>query len=272
MHRVLRNVRTEYEERRVGDQEIERDVDHEYPDPCLLDEGAPAFAQLLQEARARPGDRFDVEPREEKRARGVGSGVDEQRRAWADQRDDRAADRGTERERGVARDREEPVRLLELALWDDLPHEAVGRGRVERDGRTAAALERDQLPHVGVAGDEEHAHRRAHGRARDVGADHDDASRNPVADDAAEREHRRLRQRPRREAEADRRRAAAVVEDRERHRDRGEVRPDVRDRTRREQQPERGEAERTCHGRMVTVYGSADKRVARFSAQRASPA
>ena len=260
MHRVLRNVRTEYEERRVGDQEIERDVDHEYPDPCLLDEGAPAFAQLLQEARARPSDRFDVEPREEKRARGVGSGIDEQRRAWADQRDDRAADRGTERERRVACDRQEPVRLLELALRDDLPHEPIGRGRVERDGRAAAALERDQLPHVGVAGDKEDAHRRAHGRARDVGADHDDASRNPVADDAAECEHRHLRQRPRREAEADRGRTAAVVEDRERDRDRSEVGPDVRDRAGGEEQAERRQPERPGHAR------------ARFSAQRLSPA
>ena len=97
-----------------------------------------------------------------------------------------------------------------FACWSslvrhDLPHEPVRRGRVEGDRGAAARLERDQLPDLGVAREEEHAHRRPDGRARDVGADHHEAARQPVADDAAEREHRDLRERPRREAEADRR-------------------------------------------------------------------
>jgi len=76
----------------------------------------------------------------------------------------------------------------------------------------------------------------------------------PIAEHAAEREHRDLGERPRGEAEADRGRAAAEVEDGEGDRDRGEVRPDVRDRPRREEQPERWEAERSRHARMLTLY------------------
>jgi len=79
--------------------------------------------------------------------------------------------------------------------------------------------------------DEQDAHRRADGRARDVGADHHRASREAVAEHAPEREHRDLCERPRREREAHLGRAAAEVEDGERDRDRREVRPDVRDRT-----------------------------------------
>ena len=75
--------------------------------------------------------------------------------------------------------------------------------------------------------DEERAHRGADDGARDVGADHDDAPRQPVAQDAAEREHRDLRERPGGEAEPDRRRAAAVAEDRERDRNRREVGAEV---------------------------------------------
>ena len=260
MHRVLRDVRPEHEEGGVRDEEIERDVEDEHPDPGLLDERAPALPELAEEARAGPGDRLDVDLREEKRARPVRPGVDQQRRPRADECDDRTADGRAERERRVARDREQPVRLLEQLLRHDLPHEPVRRRRVEGDRRASARLECDQLPDVGVAGEEKRAHRRAHRGARDVGADHDDAPRQAVAEDAAEGEHRHRRQRPGGEAEADRRRAAAVVEDRERDRDRSEVCPDVRDRAGGEEQAERGQPERPGHAR------------ARFSAQRLSPA
>jgi hypothetical protein len=60
-------------------------------------------------------------------------------------------------------------------------------------------------------------------------------------------EHCHLRQRPGGEGEAECRRAAAGVEDREGDRERRDVRPDVRDRTGREEVAERGQAERAGH-------------------------
>ena len=68
--------------------------------------------------------------------------------------------------------REEAVGLLEHLLGHDLPHEPVRRGRIEGDGGAAAGLERDQLPDLGVAREEEYAHRGSDGYARYVGADH----------------------------------------------------------------------------------------------------
>jgi hypothetical protein len=77
-----------------------------------------------------------------------------------------------------------------------------------------------------VARDQECAHRRPDDGAPDVGADHDHPPRHPVADDAAEGEHRDLGERPGGEAEPDRGGAAAEVEDREGDGDRREVRPE----------------------------------------------
>ena len=102
-----------------------------------------------------------------------------------------------------------------------------------------------------MPGDEQDAHRRPHGEARGVRADHHGAPRQPVADHAAERERRDLRDRPGGEAETDLGRAAAEVENSERDGDRREIRADVRDAAGGEEEPEVPLAERV-HGRMVT--------------------
>ena len=148
---MLGDVRPEHEERRVRDQEVERHVEHQHPDPRLLDEGAPAFAELPDEPRSGLGNRLDVDLRKQKGTRRVRAGIDEQRRPGADEGDDRSAGRCSERESGVARDRKQPVRLLELVFRDDLAHEPVRGGRVEGDRRAAEALERDQLPDLSMS-------------------------------------------------------------------------------------------------------------------------
>jgi hypothetical protein len=117
---------------------------------------------------------------------------------------------------------------------------------------------------------EECAHRGPDDGAPDVGADHDHPPRHPVADDAAEGEDRNLGERPGGEAEPDRGGAAAEVEDREGDGDRREIRPDVGNRARGEEQAEGGEAERALHVRIVPRYESVGKR-ARFPAHRSSP-
>jgi len=125
VHRLLRDVRAQHEERRVGEQEVERDVDDEHPHPRLLDEGAPTLAELLEEPGAGAGDRHDPDLREEKCARRVRAGVDEQCRTRTDQGDNRAADGGTQWECRVAGHPEEPVRLLQHLFRHDLAHEPV---------------------------------------------------------------------------------------------------------------------------------------------------
>ena len=137
-----------------------------------------------------------------------------------------------------------------------LRHDPRGGGEEECRGGSGDDLERDQVPDLGVTREDEHAHRRADGRTRDVGADHHHAPRHPVADDAAHREHRDLGKRPRGEAEADGRGAAAVVEDREGDRDRREVRPDVRNRARREQVAKVAKAERAGHNADLCGLGA----------------
>src|SRR5260221_9708069 len=102
-----------------------------------------------------------------------------------------------------------------------------------------------------MAGDEQEAHAAADYEARGIACDHDCASRESVAEHAAERERRDLCDGPGCEGEPDGRRAAAEVEDREGDGDRCEVRPDVRDRAPGEEQSEVPLAER-LHERMVT--------------------
>jgi hypothetical protein len=114
-----------------------------------------------------------------------------------------------------------------------------------------------------MPGHEQHAHRGAHGEATGVRGDHDQAAREPVADDAAERKGRHLGDRPGGKAQADLGCASAEVEHRERDRDRGEIRPDVRDPPGGEEQPEVAVAE-SLHDRIVARYAAADKSAQRF--------
>ena len=249
-HRVLRDIRAENEEGRVGDEEVQGDPRAEQPDPRVLDERAPPFSQLVQEALSRTRNRLDAQLRQQQRARQVRGRVEEERRPGADGRDDRSAGRGAERKRRVACDRQVAVRLLQQLRPYDFPSEAVRRGRVERDGRAADRLKRDQLPHLGVAGDEQHAHCGAHREAGGVGGDHHRATRQSVADDAAERERRHLGNSPGGKAEADFRRAPTQVEDREGDCDRREIRAEIRDSAGGEEEPEVALAE-GLHARIV---------------------
>jgi hypothetical protein len=152
-----------------------------------------------------------------------------------------------------ARNREQAVRLLQLIGRHDLAHDPVERRVVERDACAAEPLQDDQLPDLRVMGHEQQAHSEADDEARGVARDHDDAPRQAVAEHAAEREHRDLRERPGCEAQPDLRCAAAEIEHSERHRDRCEVRPDVGDRAAREEEPEVAVAQR-LHDRIVTGY------------------
>jgi hypothetical protein len=109
--------------------------------------------------------------------------------------------------------------LLKLGRRDRLRDDARRGRRVERDGGSAESLERDQLPDLGVPGHEQRAHGDANAEVRRVGADHHDAARQPVRDDASDQERRELRERPGGEGETDLRGGAAELEHRERDRD-----------------------------------------------------
>jgi hypothetical protein len=89
-----------------------------------------------------------------------------------------------------------------------------------------------------VSGDEQHAHRGAHRKAGSVRPDHHGAPRQPVAENAADREGRHLRHRPGGETEPDLGRTAAEVEDREGDGDRCQIRTEIRDPASREEEPE----------------------------------
>ena len=146
--------------------------------------------------------RGQVHHREQQRAHPVGRPVEQERVARADRRHERSADGRSEREGGVARDRHEAVRLLEQPLGDRLRNEPRRRRRVERDRGAADRLERDQLPDLRVPADEQGAHRDPDAEVGRVGADHHQAPRHAVGDDAADEQRRDLRQRPGGEGEA----------------------------------------------------------------------
>src|SRR5207248_5144030 len=88
-HRVLRDVRPEHEEWGVGDQEIESDPENEHPHPRVLDERAPAVAELGEKARPRPCERLHLDLREEQRAQAVRRSVEKERGPRTDGGDDR---------------------------------------------------------------------------------------------------------------------------------------------------------------------------------------
>ena len=245
---MLRDVGPEDEERRVGDEEVERDPGGEDPDPRVLREGLPAVAELAQEVRRarRPRPRRQRHRREEEGARPVGTRVEEERPARADRRHDRASGSGADGEGDVARDAHEAVRLLEVPRRHRLGNEARRGGRVEGGRRAAHGLERDQLPDACVPADEQRAHRRADAEVRGVRGDHHEAAREPVGDDAADEQRRDLRQRPRGEREPDVGGGAGQVEHAERDGDRREVRAEERDRARGEEEPEAPLAEGTA--------------------------
>jgi hypothetical protein len=64
--RVHRDVRAEHEERRIRDQEVERDPGGQQPDPSVLGEGTPALAELADEVgRVRSSQARERHPREQ---------------------------------------------------------------------------------------------------------------------------------------------------------------------------------------------------------------
>ena len=210
----------------------------------------PSRSSWMRFAAAAVDSAREVHHREEQRAHSVGRAVEQERVARADGRHERSSDGRSEREGGVAGDRHEAVRLLEQPLRDGLRNEPCRRRRVERDRGAADRLERDQLPDLGVPADEQRAHRDPDAEARRVGADHHEAARQPVGDDAADEQRRDLRQRPGGEGEPDLGRRAAEPEHREGDRDRREVRPEERDRPGREQVAEVPLSE-DAHGQII---------------------
>ena len=237
---MLRDVRPEDEERRVADEEVQSDPRGQQPDPSVLGERLPPLAQLAEEVRrcraAHPCRQAD--PGQQQGARRIGAAVHEQRRAAADRRDDRAARRRAEREREVARDPHQRVRLLQLPRLDQFRNEPARCRRVERRRRAAESLQDEDLPDARVAADQEQAHGCAHADVGSVGADHHEATRQTVRDHTSDEERGDLRQCPAREGDAGVARRAGQVEDRKRDRNWREVGPEIRDRAGGEQQPE----------------------------------
>ena len=223
--RLLRDVRPEHEERGVRDQEVEGDPEGQEPHPGVFREGLPALAQLADEVRRGRGSSLAGQSHhpQQQRARPVRRPVEEEGIPRADRRHERAADRGSDGKCRIPGDAHEAVRLLEQPARHGLRDEPGG------------GLEGDHLPDSCVTADEQRAHHAADDEVRGVRADHHESTGHAVGDDSADQERRDLRQRPGCKGKSNVRRRAAQAENRERDRDRRQVRPEERDRPRREE-------------------------------------
>jgi hypothetical protein len=100
------------------------------------------------------------------------------------------------------------------------------------------------MPDLGVAGDEQRRHCSLARAADEVRSDHDAVPRQSIGPDAADEQEEELRERARRQHEAEVRLRTCDVEDGERERDRGHRAAEDRRRAAGEEKPELAVAER----------------------------
>jgi hypothetical protein len=160
--------------------------------------------------------------------------------------DEDAAERGAEHVGRVQRETQQGVRLLDHRFRDSLRDDPLRGWEEERGHGAVQRAEHDELPDLGVAGQEERGDRSLRRHAGHVRCDHDEVPREAVGDDAAEEDERRVRDRARGEHEPELRpRAVQCIEHGERQPDRGHRAADERRRPRRVEQAEPSLAERS---------------------------
>ena len=233
------------DERRVDERELE----HDPPEPRARAERGPALAQLANEVALRHRQALrQPEGDEERGSEEVGGRVERERPARAGRRHQNSSRRGSDDLRAVPREAQQRVRLLEQASADRLRDDALRRREEERARDAPNDLERDQVPDLGSAGQDEHGHRCLRGTGDDVGGHHHVVPRQPVGPDSADEDEEDLRDEARSDDEADVRRRPGQVEDGECDRDGRERAPEERDRPPEEEQPELPLAERRQRG------------------------
>jgi hypothetical protein len=165
--------------------------------------------------------------------------VDRHRGAGAEDHDQRARHCRAEHVAGVLRQPDQRVRLLQLGGRHQRGGEAA-RGRAEeRLERAVERRQRDQVPELGAAAQQQRGGDRLDDRATDVGDQHQAAARDPVGPHARGKDQERHRQHLRREHQAELARGAVEpVEHRERERDRQQRVAEHGHRLAREQQAE----------------------------------
>jgi len=189
----------------------------------------PPFTQLFDERPRNPHRTAHRKAAENERADPEAQRIDPDRPSGPDGRDERPAEDRAGDVRGADGEEEQRVRLLQPFRRHRLRRQPA-RGRVVERGRGAAhGREHEHVPQLRAAGDQEYRQQALRREPREVRADHQALSRQPVRPDAAGKDEPDEGQRTRREHEAESGRGAAEIEDRERERDGRDVVAEHRD-------------------------------------------
>jgi hypothetical protein len=243
--KVLRDDRTEdcirSEHERVREQRVEVRPDQ----PRARLELTPPVGEVVQQRLGgQPLAGRQVQPGQEPRADAERDGVEAERVPGPTRRHEDAGERRAEDRAERSGCRPQSIRLLEPfrahRLRDESRHRRVeerGRGPVDGD-------EREDLPELGDARDQERGEQALTHEPHHVRADHHRPTRQPVREDAAGEEEEHLRKRAGGRDEAEVRDRAGDVEDRERQRERDDPGAEPRDRLTEEEKPELALAER----------------------------
>ena len=223
----------------------EAELEHDHPEPRPRSELAPALPELCEEVRRlyperrRQPDHREEHGRDEKRR-----SVDRDPNAGARGRHHEASECGSSDPARVLTEAEDRVRLLQHPLRDRLRDDPGRRREEERRAQPVDGGEHQQLPDLGSTRQQEDGNRTLAEAARDVRGDHHTVPREPVGPDSSDEQEDHLRQRARRQDEAEVGLRAGQVEDGERERDGRERVADERRRPAEEQEPEAALAER----------------------------